>query len=161
MVLGFEDLFAANTRRLDTSMKILKPLQKPPTPWPTMVVSNVALLGILRMSVWSWETKQEIIRDVEHSWSGLKKTDEICTSLHVHYSLIASILFNASTDRSFTPAEIRPLIHITPTTSDRKYTVELVDGELRKTSIILQKPPLPLKGRKLYHQSTTCETRKL
>nr|GEY14197.1 reverse transcriptase domain-containing protein [Tanacetum cinerariifolium] len=58
----------------------------------------------------------------------------------------ASMIFDSSTDRSFVLTNFNTLLDVTPDTLDLSYDVELADGRISKTNIILRGCTLGLLG---------------
>ncbi|GJS35866.1 putative reverse transcriptase domain-containing protein [Tanacetum coccineum] len=62
------------------------------------------------------------------------------------YNCYASMLFDSGADRSFVSTTFSALLDVTPTTLDTSYAVELADGRISETNIVLRGCTLRLLG---------------
>nr|GEX06484.1 reverse transcriptase domain-containing protein [Tanacetum cinerariifolium] len=70
----------------------------------------------------------------------------VVTGIFLLNNCYASMLFDSGADRSFVPTTFSALLDVAPSTLDTSYAVELADGRISKTNIILRGCTLGLLG---------------
>ncbi|GKF22308.1 putative reverse transcriptase domain-containing protein, partial [Tanacetum coccineum] len=70
----------------------------------------------------------------------------IVTGTFLLNNCYASMLFNSGADRSFVPSTFSALLDVTPSTLDTIYAVELADGSISETNVVLRGCTLGLLG---------------
>ncbi|GJY34329.1 putative reverse transcriptase domain-containing protein [Tanacetum coccineum] len=71
---------------------------------------------------------------------------EVVTGMFLLNNCYASMLFDSGADRSFLSSTFSALLDVAPSTSDTSYAVELADGRISETNIILRSCMLGLLG---------------
>ncbi|GJS91910.1 putative reverse transcriptase domain-containing protein, partial [Tanacetum coccineum] len=77
---------------------------------------------------------------------GTNPNSNIVTGTFLLNNCYASMLFDSGADRSFVSTTFSALLDVTPTTLDTSYAVELADGRISKTNIVLRGCTLGLLG---------------
>ncbi|GJV88685.1 putative reverse transcriptase domain-containing protein [Tanacetum coccineum] len=78
--------------------------------------------------------------------SGQKLPPIVVTGTFLLNNYYASMLFDSGADRSFVSTTFSVLLDVTPTTLDTSYAVELADGRISETNIVLRGCMLGLLG---------------
>ncbi|GKF62214.1 hypothetical protein Tco_0182268, partial [Tanacetum coccineum] len=69
---------------------------------------------------------------------GINPDSNVVTSTFLLNNCYASMLFDSGADRSFVSTTFNALLDVTPTTLDTSYAIELADGRISETNIILK-----------------------
>ncbi|GJZ28743.1 putative reverse transcriptase domain-containing protein [Tanacetum coccineum] len=77
---------------------------------------------------------------------GTNPDSNVVTGTFLLNNCYASMLFDSGADRSFVSTTFSALLDVTPTTLDTSYAVELADGRISETSIVLRGCTLGLLG---------------
>ncbi|GJV96691.1 putative reverse transcriptase domain-containing protein [Tanacetum coccineum] len=77
---------------------------------------------------------------------GANPDSNIITGTFILNSCYASMLFNSGADRSFVSSTFSALLDVAPSTLDTSYDVELADGRISETNVILRGCTLGLLG---------------
>ncbi|GKD78317.1 putative reverse transcriptase domain-containing protein, partial [Tanacetum coccineum] len=77
---------------------------------------------------------------------GSNPDSNVVTGTFLLNNCYASMLFDSGADRSFVSSTFSVLLDVAPSTSDTSYAVELADGRISKTNIILRGCTLGLLG---------------
>ncbi|GJW90903.1 putative reverse transcriptase domain-containing protein [Tanacetum coccineum] len=77
---------------------------------------------------------------------GTNPDSNVVTSTFLLNNCYASMLFDSGADRSFVSTTFSALLDVTPTTLDTSYAVELADGRISETNIVLRGCTLGLLG---------------
>nr|GEW75335.1 hypothetical protein [Tanacetum cinerariifolium] len=77
---------------------------------------------------------------------GANLDSNVVTGTFLLNNCYASMLFDSGADRSFVSSTFSALLHVAPSTLDTSYAVELADGRIYKTNIILRGRTLGLPG---------------
>ncbi|GJR40309.1 putative reverse transcriptase domain-containing protein [Tanacetum coccineum] len=77
---------------------------------------------------------------------GTNPDSNIVTGTFLLNNCYASMLFDSGADRSFVSTTFSALLDVTPTTLDTSYAVELADGRISETNIVLRGCTLGLLG---------------
>ncbi|GJU42202.1 putative reverse transcriptase domain-containing protein [Tanacetum coccineum] len=77
---------------------------------------------------------------------GANPDSNVVTGMFLLNKCYASILFNSGADRSFVSSTFSALLDIAPSTLDTSYAIELADGRISKTNVILRGCTLGLLG---------------
>ncbi|GJZ88902.1 putative reverse transcriptase domain-containing protein [Tanacetum coccineum] len=77
---------------------------------------------------------------------GINPDSNVVTGTFLFNNCYASMLFDSGADRSFVSSTFSSLLDITPSTLDTSYAVELVDGRISKTNVVLRGCTLGLLG---------------
>ncbi|GKB08536.1 putative reverse transcriptase domain-containing protein [Tanacetum coccineum] len=77
---------------------------------------------------------------------GTNPDSNVVTSTFLLNNRYASMLFDSGADRSFVSTTFSVLLDVTPTTLDTSYVVELADGRISETNIVLRGCTLGLLG---------------
>ncbi|GJS84991.1 putative reverse transcriptase domain-containing protein [Tanacetum coccineum] len=77
---------------------------------------------------------------------GTNPDSNVVTGTFLLNNCYASMLFDSGADRSFVSTTFSALLDVTPTTLDTSYVVELADGRISKTNIVLRGCTLGLLG---------------
>nr|GFB53618.1 putative reverse transcriptase domain-containing protein [Tanacetum cinerariifolium] len=77
---------------------------------------------------------------------GTNPDSNVVTGTFLLNKCYASMLFDSGTDRSFVSTTFSALLDVAPSTLDTSYVVELVDGRISKTNIVLRGCTLGLLG---------------
>ncbi|GJW53924.1 putative reverse transcriptase domain-containing protein [Tanacetum coccineum] len=81
---------------------------------------------------------------------GASPDSNVVTGTFLLNNYYASMLFDSGTDRSFISSTFSALLDVAPSTLDTSYVVELTDGRISKTNIILRGCTLGLLGHTFY-----------
>ncbi|GJZ24431.1 putative reverse transcriptase domain-containing protein [Tanacetum coccineum] len=77
---------------------------------------------------------------------GTNPDSNVVTGMFLLNNCYASMLFDLGADRSFVSTTFNALLDVAPTTLDTSYAVELVDGRISETNVILRGCTLGLLG---------------
>ncbi|GKA42691.1 putative reverse transcriptase domain-containing protein, partial [Tanacetum coccineum] len=77
---------------------------------------------------------------------GTNPDSNVVTGTFLLNNCYASMLFDSGADRSFVSSTFSALLDITPTTLDTSYAIELADGRISETNIVLRGCTLGLLG---------------
>ncbi|GKF02317.1 putative reverse transcriptase domain-containing protein [Tanacetum coccineum] len=77
---------------------------------------------------------------------GTNPDSNVVTGTFLLNNCYASMLFDSGTDRSFVSTTFSALLDVTPTTLDTSYAVELADGRIAETNVVLRGCTLGLLG---------------
>nr|GFA61629.1 putative reverse transcriptase domain-containing protein [Tanacetum cinerariifolium] len=77
---------------------------------------------------------------------GTNPDSNVVTGTFLLNNCYASILFNSGDDRSFVSTTFSALLNVAPSTLDTSYAVELADGRISETNIVLRDCTLGLLG---------------
>ncbi|GJZ00537.1 putative reverse transcriptase domain-containing protein [Tanacetum coccineum] len=77
---------------------------------------------------------------------GTNPDSNVVTGTFLLNNCYASVLFDSGVDRSFVSTTFSALLDVTPTTLDTSYAIELVDGRISETNIVLRGCALGLLG---------------
>ncbi|GJR72786.1 putative reverse transcriptase domain-containing protein [Tanacetum coccineum] len=77
---------------------------------------------------------------------GTNHDSNVVTCIFLLNNCYASILFNSGADRSFVSSTFSALLDVAPSTLDTSYAVELVDGRILETNVVLRGCTLGLLG---------------
>ncbi|GKB37048.1 putative reverse transcriptase domain-containing protein, partial [Tanacetum coccineum] len=77
---------------------------------------------------------------------GTNPDSNVVTGTFLLNNCYASMLFDSGADRSFVSTTFSALLDVTPTTLDTSYAVELADGRISETNIVLRGCTLGLLG---------------
>nr|GFC87750.1 reverse transcriptase domain-containing protein [Tanacetum cinerariifolium] len=77
---------------------------------------------------------------------GTNPDSNVVTGTFLLNNCYASILFNSGADRSFVSTTFSALLNVAPSTLDTSYAVELADGRISETNIVLRDCTLGLLG---------------
>ncbi|GKE24799.1 putative reverse transcriptase domain-containing protein, partial [Tanacetum coccineum] len=77
---------------------------------------------------------------------GTNPDSNVVTGMFLLNNCYASMLFDSGADRSFVSTTFSALLDVTPTTLDTSYAIELADGRISETNIILRGCTLGLLG---------------
>ncbi|GJR70099.1 putative reverse transcriptase domain-containing protein [Tanacetum coccineum] len=77
---------------------------------------------------------------------GTNPDSNVVTGTFLLNNCYASMLFDSGADRSFVSTTFSALLDVTPTTLDTSYAVELADGRISKTNVVLRGCTLGLLG---------------
>ncbi|GKD56659.1 putative reverse transcriptase domain-containing protein, partial [Tanacetum coccineum] len=77
---------------------------------------------------------------------GTNPDSNVVTGTFLLNNCCASMLFNSGADRSFVSSTFSALLDITPSTLDTSYAVELADGRISETNVVLRGCTLGLLG---------------
>ncbi|GJV51419.1 putative reverse transcriptase domain-containing protein [Tanacetum coccineum] len=77
---------------------------------------------------------------------GTNLDSNVVTGMYLLNNCYASMLFNSGADRSFVSTTFSAFLDVTPTTLDTSYVVELADGRILETNIVLRGCTLGLLG---------------
>ncbi|GJZ61611.1 putative reverse transcriptase domain-containing protein [Tanacetum coccineum] len=77
---------------------------------------------------------------------GTNPNSNVVTGTFLLNNCYASMLFDSGADRSFVSTTFSALLDVTPTTLDTSYAVELADGRISETNIVLRGCTLGLLG---------------
>ncbi|GJU53202.1 putative reverse transcriptase domain-containing protein, partial [Tanacetum coccineum] len=77
---------------------------------------------------------------------GTNPDSKVVTGTFLLNNCYTSMLFNSGADRSFVSTTFSALLDVTPTTLDTSYAVELANGRISKTNIVLRGCTLGLLG---------------
>ncbi|GJY24817.1 putative reverse transcriptase domain-containing protein [Tanacetum coccineum] len=80
------------------------------------------------------------------SGGGTNPDSNVVTDTFLLNNCYASMLFDSGADRSFVSTTFSALLDVTPTTLDTSYVVELADGRISETNIVLRGCTLGLLG---------------
>ncbi|GKA38223.1 hypothetical protein Tco_0730774, partial [Tanacetum coccineum] len=80
------------------------------------------------------------------SGGGTNPDSNVVTGMFLLNNCYASMLFDSGADRSFVSITFSALLDVTPTTLDTSYAIELADGRISETNIILRGCTLGLLG---------------
>ncbi|GJY84688.1 putative reverse transcriptase domain-containing protein [Tanacetum coccineum] len=69
---------------------------------------------------------------------GAYPDSNVVTGTFLLNNCYASMFFNSGADRSFVPSTFSALIDVAPSTLDTSYAVELADGRISKTNVVLR-----------------------
>ncbi|GKE68706.1 putative reverse transcriptase domain-containing protein, partial [Tanacetum coccineum] len=96
--------------------------------------------------------------------SGTNPDSNVVTGTFLLNNCYASMLFDSGADRSFMSTTFSALLDVTPTTLETNYAVELVDGRISETNIVLRGCTLGLLGHPFgmdwlakYHALIVCD----
>ncbi|GKB64879.1 putative reverse transcriptase domain-containing protein [Tanacetum coccineum] len=77
---------------------------------------------------------------------GINPNYNVVTGTFLLNNCFASMLFDSGADRSFVSSTFSDLLDITPSTLETSYAVELADGRILETNVVLRGCPLGLLG---------------
>ncbi|GJX27268.1 putative reverse transcriptase domain-containing protein [Tanacetum coccineum] len=77
---------------------------------------------------------------------GANPDSNVVTGMLLLNNCYASMLFDSGADRSFVPSTFSALLDVAPSTLDTSYAVELADGRISETNIVLRGCTLGLLG---------------
>ncbi|GKC13046.1 putative reverse transcriptase domain-containing protein [Tanacetum coccineum] len=77
---------------------------------------------------------------------GTNPDSNVVTGTFLLNNCYASMLFDSGADRSFVLSTFSALLDVTPSTLDTSYAVELADGRISKTNVVLRGCMLGLLG---------------
>ncbi|GJT73913.1 putative reverse transcriptase domain-containing protein [Tanacetum coccineum] len=95
------------------------------------------------------ETRLEVTklrRELSIGGGGTNPDSNVVTGTFLLNNCYASMLFDSGADRSFVSTTFSALLDVTPTTLDTSYAVELADGRISETNIVLRGCTLGLLG---------------
>ncbi|GJT60545.1 putative reverse transcriptase domain-containing protein [Tanacetum coccineum] len=77
---------------------------------------------------------------------GSNPDSNVVTGTFLLNNYYASMLFNSGTDRSFVSSTFSALLDVAPSTLDTSYAIELADGRISKTNVVLRGSTLGFLG---------------
>ncbi|GJY91941.1 putative reverse transcriptase domain-containing protein [Tanacetum coccineum] len=77
---------------------------------------------------------------------GTNPDSNVVTGMFLFNNCYASMLFDSGADRSFMSSTFSALLDVTPSTLDTSYAIELADGRISKTNVVLRGCTLGLLG---------------
>ncbi|GJR59816.1 putative reverse transcriptase domain-containing protein [Tanacetum coccineum] len=109
---------------------------------------------------WKWEnitmdfvtklpkmaTGQDTIWGLRHGGGGTNPDSNVVMGTFLLNNCYASMLFDSGADRSFVSSTFSALLDVAPSTLDTSYAVELADGIISKTNVVLRGCTLGLLG---------------
>ncbi|GJR57198.1 putative reverse transcriptase domain-containing protein [Tanacetum coccineum] len=98
------------------------------------------------MSVEDQDISGRIVLTYAIGGGGTNPDSNIVTGTFLLNNCYALMLFDSSADRSFVSTTFSALLDVTPTTLDTSYAIELADGRISETNIVLRGCTLGLLG---------------
>ncbi|GJV08568.1 putative reverse transcriptase domain-containing protein [Tanacetum coccineum] len=92
------------------------------------------------------ENNEATVRDYAIGGGGANPDSNVITGTFLLNNCYASMLFDSGVDRSFVSSTFSALLDVAPSTLDTSYAVELADGRVLETNVVLRGCTLGLLG---------------
>ncbi|GJS75295.1 putative reverse transcriptase domain-containing protein [Tanacetum coccineum] len=149
-VQGYAARSAENKRRMESNLRDNRG-QQPPFKRQNTSGQNVArayTAGNNERKGWKSQTggNEATTKAYAIGGGGTNPDSNVVTGTFLLNNCYASMLFDSGADRSFVSTTFSALLDVAPTTLDTSYAIELADGRISKTNIVLRGCTLGLLG---------------
>ncbi|GJU10233.1 putative reverse transcriptase domain-containing protein [Tanacetum coccineum] len=114
--------------------------------FPTVASASCTMQGRVLCDVETTRGNEAMAKAYAIRGGGANLDSNVVTGTFLLNNCYASMLFDSGADRSFVSSTFSALLDVTPSTLDTSYAVELADGRISETNVVLRGCTLGLLG---------------